>query len=204
MIEGRLLSMALVLLCSCSTEGKPPPVSKGLKIFVTVRVHGADFANDPSIAGANAIEKADAFCNSDPGKPSTATYKALLLDGVHRDAKPLLNWVLQPSTAYYRAHGDVLIDTTTSAAIFGAAYQPLQNSIGESQPGDPYSFVMAWTGIGDPADFSNGDDCSDWSDMTPYAPPGQVGLANQKNGWAFGGTGSSCNGAQLSLYCVEQ
>ncbi len=104
MRASRALPAVLVLLASCSSE-KEPGVSQGLKIFVTARVHGGDFANDPFLAGASAVAKADAFCNSDPAKPSAATYKALLVDGVNRDAKTLVNWVLQPNTAYYRAHG---------------------------------------------------------------------------------------------------
>ncbi len=195
-----LVPTALLLLGSCSTETPPLPVSQGLKIFVTSRVHGADFANDPYLTGANAIGKADAFCNSDPAKPSAATYKALIVDGVTRDAKTLVDWVLKPSTAYYQAHGDVLIGTTLPSAIFGAAYQPLANSIAE--PTSPNDTV--WTGIASPTDFSPGDDCNGWSDLT-NSFSAKTGRASSTSGDAFGAAGGvGCYYFTFALYCVEQ
>lgn len=197
----RLLPIAVAVLWSCSTE---TPVSQGLKIFVTSRVHGADFANDPFLAGANAIEKADAFCNSDPARPSAATYKALIVDGVHRDAVAPLDWVLRPSTAYYRVHGDVLIGTTLATAIFGAAYQPLAHSVGEPPNilTSPPAFV--WTGIGNNVDFSAGDHCNFWSDLTNNYSA-NLGWAADTGGSAFGGPGGAgCYYSQFGLYCVEQ
>jgi len=196
-----LIASVTLLVASCGGSSTPP-VSQGLKIFVTARVHGADFANDPYLAGANAIAKADTFCNSDSAKPSAATYKALLVDGVNRAAKTPVDWVLKPSTAYYRTHGDVLIGTTTAAAIFGAAYQPLSNSIVASEPfGSPPS---VWTGIGSASDFSSGDDCNGWSDLT-NAYSAAVGLSTATDGLAFAaGGGVGCFYFQFSIYCVEQ
>jgi hypothetical protein len=71
------------------SEKKEPSVSTGLKIFATDEKHVSDFANDPTLAGSNAIEKADNFCNTSLGKPSNATYKALIVDGSLRDAVTL-------------------------------------------------------------------------------------------------------------------
>ncbi len=200
-----LLATAMLLLGSCTNES-PFPVSQGLKIFVTSQVHGADFANDPLLPGANAIAKADAFCNADPTRPSAATYKALLVDGVNRDAKGLVNWVLKPSTPYYRTHGDVLIGTTTSSAIFAAAYQPLANSIGE--PASPFSGTAepseVWTGIGNSGDFSSGEDCLHWASMTNDFSA-RWGIPQEKNGNAFSTNGLiGCAVYQLPIYCVEQ
>src|SRR5574341_1187074 len=159
MRENGFLSAAVALLASCAAQTEQLPVSqgvsRGLKIFVTAQAHGGDFANDPSLAGANAIAKADAFCNSDPAKPDAARYKALLVDGVHRDAKKPVDWVLRASTPYFQPLGDVLIATTTAAATLGAARRPLANPIAPSvNPlgGPPPS--TAWTGIGSAADFA--------------------------------------------------
>lgn len=202
---SRLVATALLLLGSCSTETPPLPVSRGLKIFVTSGVHGADFADDPLLTGANAIAKADAFCNSDPAKPSSATYKALIVDGVNRDAKTPVDWVLKPSTAYYRAHGDVLIGTTTSSSIFGAAYQPLANCIAEpaSLFGPPPASEV-WTGIGNSSDFASGEDCVHWTNMT-NAFDARWGRPEATNGDAFSTNGLiGCAAYQLPIYCVEQ
>lgn len=198
----------LLVLLSCSDgDGDQHQVSKGLKIFVTERVHGADFANDPFEVGNNAIEKADAFCNGDPNKPTGATYKALIVDGVVRDAKTRTNWVLEPSTTYYRSHGDVMIGTTTSSAIFGAAYVPLTNGI-EAPPESYEDWSMrgsAWTGIANAADFSaHPDCCAGWSDMSNFHSTA-AGTPYATDGYAFGDIGGfGCAGFQFRLYCVEQ
>lgn len=195
-----MVSLAM-LVASCGGSPLvrvPPPVSQGLKIFVTARAHGGDFLDDPFLAGANAIAKADVFCNTDSAKPSAATYKALLVDGVNRNAKTLLDWVLKPNTAYYQTHGDVLIGTTTPAAIFGAAYQPLVNPI------MPLVNLEVWTGIASASDFSSGNDCNHWSAITS-SYLGQTGYAWGTNGFAFATSGgANCYGAQFPIYCVEQ
>ena len=202
MRPSRFLTIAPLLLGSCTTD-TALPVSQGLKIFVTSRIHGGDFANDPYLAGANAIEKADAFCDSDPAKPSAASYKALIVDGVNRDAKTLVNWVLKPSTDYYQTHGDVLIGTTTAASIFGAVYMPLANPV--VRPASPITGSAppseVWTGIASAADFSSGDDCNGWSDLASayawWARP------TETNGLAFSAALAGC-GIQWPIYCVEQ
>lgn len=197
----------LLVLLSCSDGDPVQQVSKGLKIFLTERVHGADFANDPFEVGNNAIEKADAFCNGDPNKPTGATYKALIVDGVVRDAKTRTNWVLEPSTTYYRSRGDVEIGTTTSSAIFGAAYVPLTNGAeAPPQSSEEWSNRQnAWTGIANAADFSaHSDCCAGWSDMSNVHSTA-AGVPYMTNGSAFGGIGGfGCGGFQFRLYCVEQ
>src|SRR5947208_3425147 len=103
-----LVYTCLTLLgCGGSSTPTPQPtphVSSGLKIFLTSRKHVADFKNDPNLSGDSAIHKTDDFCNTDPSRPDAHVYKALLVDGVNRDAKALTDWVLKPSTTYYRPH----------------------------------------------------------------------------------------------------
>ena len=68
--------------------------SKKLKIFVSSSLHHGDFANDPTLSGATAMEKADAFCMRDSNRPTGGSIsKALLGDGVNRDAVTLTDWV---------------------------------------------------------------------------------------------------------------
>ncbi len=199
----------LLALASCGSRGEPaksPLLSHGLKIFPTARSHVADFANDPHLAGSTAIEKADAFCNTDPNTPPVGTYKALIVDGVLRDAKSLTNWVLLPNTTYYRVYGDVEIGTTTSTAIFAAYWTPLTNSVVPDGP----SIKAAWTGIGYPGDFTAGGTCAGWSSTASGS--GNVGNVMAVDGFAFGGDyygqGTAyCApeaGWQPVVICVEQ
>src|SRR5438067_89937 len=107
-----ILVYTCLTLLGCGGSSTPtaqptPHVSSGLKIFLTSRKHVADFKNDPYLNGDSAIHKADDFCNTDPNRPDAHAYKALLVDGVNRDAKALTDWVLKPSTTYYRPY-DVL------------------------------------------------------------------------------------------------
>ncbi len=83
------------------------PEAKGLnlRIFVTSTQHVGDFKNDPLLPGSTATQKADTLCNSDAAKPTSNIYKALIVDGVNRDAVTKIDWVLQPNTTYYRADG---------------------------------------------------------------------------------------------------
>jgi hypothetical protein len=202
----RIATVTLLLLAACGggvhEDATPQHVSSGLKIFLTSRKHIADFKNDPFLNGDNAIHKADDFCNTDPNRPDAHVYKALLVDGVNRDAKSLTDWALKPSTTYYRPNNDIVIGTTTTASIFGAAFAPLTNSIaGAIAPADTGTFV--WTGIANSIDFTAGDSCNGWSDATPFRQ-GRIGVPTAKDGTAFDGLGSSCSLAQDWIYCIEQ
>jgi hypothetical protein len=188
----RAASLAIaVVVASCGGGKREEPLSDGLKVFVTARAHVADFAHDPLLAGSTAIEKADTFCNSDPNTPPVGTYKALLVDGVLRDARSLTNWVLLPSTKYYRVGGNVEIGTTTAGAIFGSYWEPLTHSVLPSGPGNEYP----WTGIGDPADFTAGPDCTHWS--STESGTGAVANPRGQDGSAFGGN-------YITVYCYSQ
>jgi len=184
---------------STPTTLPTPQVSSGLKIFLTSRQHVADFKNDPYLNGDSAIHKADDFCNTDPHRPDAHVYKALLVDGVNRDAKALTDWVLKPSTTYYLPHDDIVIGTTTRAAIFGAVFAPLTNAIGTLS-----GATSVWTGIANSADFTAGECCNGWSDMTNLWTA-RWAIPTATDGSAFGTNGLvGCAVNQFWIYCVEQ
>jgi len=170
----------------------------GLRIFVTAEDHYGDFANDPTLIGNNWAEKADYFCNIDNKKPSTGYYKALLVDGVTRDAVTLSDWVLQPNSKYYRYDGITLIGETNSASIFNVISSSLDNSI--DVPPGYYDHI--WTGIGDVTDFSADDNtCNNWSSHdVSTSKYGDYGFPGQ---YAFSFGDADC-GSFLPIYCVEQ
>src|ERR1700694_1730445 len=71
---------------SGSGSGSSTTVSAGLKIFATSATHNGGFKNDNLLVGSTAMEKADNFCQTDANRPDSGTYKAILVDGVSRDA----------------------------------------------------------------------------------------------------------------------
>ena len=86
---------------------------------------------------------------TDSNYPGSGTYKALITDGTNRvactsancatgGAGENINWVLTPSTEYFRTDGTTEIGVTTSAGIFSF---PLSNAITASG--------VAWTGFAD-------------------------------------------------------
>ena len=183
-----------------SDSGTPAAsLSKGLKLFVTTRSHIGDFADDPLLNGSSSIEKADDFCATDPAKPDGSAYKALLVDGVVRDAPTRTGWVLQPDTVYYRPFDDVAVAKTTGSAIFAAAFAPLTHPVDGSGQSE-----QVWTGIGDATTFATGSTCARWSDST-NANAGSRGLSAETDGSAFAAIGDTgCAYFRLRLYCAEQ
>lgn len=167
----------------------------GLKIFVTSETHNGDFQNDATLTGANAIEKADDFCNSSSTRPDAGTYKALLVDGVNRDAPTLTDWVMQPNTAYYRIFNNIRIGVTDSSAIMASlenTVYPLE--LGTFYPGSAYS------GIDSQSTFATGAaTCSGWSSTSGSGHIG--GTSYSKN---FGGGSTTSCFSNMGIYCVEQ
>lgn len=199
-----------VLLAACSGGGEEANhvVSSGLKIFVTAEAHSGNFAQDPSLSGANAMQKADDFCNQSISKPDGASYKAFLIDGTNRDAVSLKDWVFKPNTTYYQAYDNVVIDTTTGAAIFNVAFTLMQNSVlgcgGCSGP-------SVWSGVGDATNFSaSSNNCGGWGAGSMTGTMGTFAQSTERNHFAFssGGSTAACDinsgGNQLNLYCVQQ
>jgi len=200
--KGATLVLAFLGGAACTSGFEP--VSSGPKIFVSSRGHIADFIDDPNLKGSTGIAKADDFCNADANKPDTGTYKALLVDGVSRDAKTGKDWVLRPNTTYYQSHGNVQIGTTTANAIFDAEYTPLKNPIGATARNvDPDTIDQVWTGIGNNLDFSTGYTCNTWTQASDGS--GSRGVSVAINGDAFHAIGDfGCAYFQNFLYCVEQ
>lgn len=212
-----LVLLNLLVLVACGGGGggasfAPPPadtISTGLKIFVTSRVHNGDFIDDVDLTGTTATEKADNFCQTDPSRPTDATYKALLVDGVLRDSISLTDWVLKPDTAYYQPANDVQIGVTTSSAVFATASNPLDHEIHDSfgtsnDPNNPAPTSGVWTGLADASVFSaSQNNCQGWTtSLNPdYSTIGVVYVTDASAFYTNGG--HSCTLA-FRLYCVEQ
>jgi hypothetical protein len=204
------IAAATVLVASCGggggSSGPPPPVvSSGPKIFATSATHSADFLHDTSLTGSTAMEKADNYCQTDANRPDSGTYKAILVDGIVRDAVTPLDWVLKPNTTYYQANNNVVIGTTTSVALFG---QNVTNDIHDSfgvSGGNNSNTSTVWTGFGDGLSFTTGPlTCNAWtyggSDGT-YAPYG-ISYGTDGTEWYTNG-GQVCS-LPSHIYCAEQ
>jgi hypothetical protein len=204
------IAAATVLVASCGGGGGssgplPPVVSSGPKIFATSATHSADFLHDTSLTGSTAMEKADNYCQTDANRPDSGTYKAILVDGIVRDAVTPLDWVLKPNTTYYQANNNVVIGTTTSVALFG---QNVTNDIHDSfgvSGGNNSNTSTVWTGFGDGLSFTTGPlTCNAWtyggSDGT-YAPYG-ISYGTDGTEWYTNG-GQVCS-LPSHIYCAEQ
>ena len=198
-------------ISSCSGDGSEPLIlSAGLKIFVTTETHGGDYANDPLLTGSTAFEKADDFCNKSSARPNGSTYKALLVDGITRDAISLTDWVLQTNTNYYRPYNNVLIGRTSNIAVFTALFADLDNSICSVAT---CGTTLVYTGIVDAGSFSTIDaHCESWSNINPtdpadpFAPTviGKYGRPTAVDDLAFSNPSTAGCNADFALYCVEQ
>ena len=94
------------------------------KIFLTPELHHGDFLHDANLAGANAIAKADSFCNGSIAKPDGQRYKAILADGTNRSAVPAVDWVTKPNTTYYQAAGARALFTANAQGLYDRTIIP--------------------------------------------------------------------------------
>lgn len=185
-------------------NGSGTPVPARLKIFATSATHNGGFKNDNLLVGSTAMEKADNFCQNDANRPDSGTYKAILVDGVSRDAITPLDWVLKPNTTYYQANNNVVIGTTTSAALFG---QNLENDIHDSfglSGGNNVNTSTVYTGFADPVSFNaTTQNCGAWSDPT-NAETALYGISYGKDGTEWQSPGAEVCSLPSHLYCAEQ
>lgn len=182
-----------LLLSGCGLELGYPDYKKApseeseadtLRIFVTQNTTAG-------LIGSGGVAAADAKCAIDPNKPSSGTYRALIVDGSSRIAKAgdQADWVLNANTTYVRPDNTV-IGTTNSSGLF---IFPLKASIGTTS-------LPAWVGIG--SNGETGAHCTRWT-LGNSGSSANLGspLAVTESS-IFGATGS-CD-SLFRLYCVEQ
>ncbi|MCB1158746.1 MAG: DUF1554 domain-containing protein [Leptospiraceae bacterium] len=146
------------------------------------------------------VSGADAKCNSDSAKPSNIpnTYKALLVDGVSRQASlspntgdSKINWVLLSNTNYFRADGTTKIGTTTAAGLFNF---DMDASFGTALAAD-------WTGLN--SDWtSHTQHCTNWS-SDANTENGSSGSVLFNTEWSIRLLSSGCDTSKR-LICVQQ
>ncbi len=128
-----------------------------------------------------------------------ATFKALLVDGVNRDAVAGIDWVLRPSTPYYQSDGLTEIGTTTAGAVFDLVFGTLLHSWDSSAA---LANKFFWSGLASTG-WALGNACNGWTSSATSAS-GQIGVIGRVNGSAIGvGASSLCQNRQR-LVCVEQ
>ena len=162
------------------------------------------FINDNGFTGDQVTPSAaDTLCNS--AAPDGYTAKALIADGSARYACSTANcsggvsenhnWVLYPSTTYYRYGDDAVIGTTTSAGIFTF---PLTTAMSDSG-------AMAWVGLNDDWTSDTTNNCSTWTSASS-AHSGAVGYTGATDEGAIVDTmfpTYSCDN-RMFLICVTQ
>ena len=154
------------------------------------------------------ISGADSKCNSDINKPNGNNYKAVLVDGVNRQAckqshycmtnpttnpgETLIDWVLYPNQAYKRADNSSL-GTTNASGTFDTNFT---NKLSTSVTG-------FWTGM-DSSWKVNNRDCDHWTSDSNLLPNAFNGNGQVQNpGSAFGYGYTACS-ATLPILCAEQ
>jgi hypothetical protein len=139
-----------------STLAAPP----FLTMFLSEDTFPVTFASG---TGTNPIEKADAICNAD-SKASGGAYKALIVDSSLRracltancsGANEGLDWVLRPNQEYRRVDREVVMGRTDANGLFPSTLDSLLVDLGLTAMSD------AWSGL--KADWTTGDNCSNWT-----------------------------------------
>lgn len=160
-------------------------------------------ANNP-VFGNVTLSTADTNCNSDINRPSSGTYKAMLVSSTRRACSNSfcftgvgenLNWVFKASTNYVRVDGTTLIGKTNDAGIFWDGNSiTLKNGFSTaSQP--------IWSGMN--SDFTNSsNNCTNWTSNS-VGIQGQYGISNLTSSGALNISSATCNNIGF-LICVEQ
>lgn len=162
------------------------------------------FVNENGFTGSEvAPSAADTLCQNATELPEGYTAKALIVDGSTRYACTTAscsggvsenhNWVLYPSTTYYRLEDDEIIGTTTSAGIFTF---PLTNAMATSG-------FFSWTGLNDDWTSDTTNNCSTWTSASSginglYGDPGSTSSTVIDSAMTF-----TCD-QRLGLLCVTQ
>lgn len=152
------------------------------------------------------ISGADSKCNAAGNKPNGNNYKAVLVDGVNRQAckqshdcmtnpttnpgETLIDWVLYPNQAYKRADNISLGTTNASGTFEGNFSTYLSMSVG--------SF---WSGFQSDLKPSP-NNCSDWQTSGANGGTGKANSAYNVNS-IFANSTSTCS-STLPILCAEQ
>ncbi len=178
-------------------------IAIGKRIFVTA----SNTANGNLGAGySTGIEGADGICNGvDVNKPSTGTYKAMIVDGTSGNRRACstancgsgpnegLDWVLSASTPYYRTDLTTLIAVTNANKIFSFN---LSNPI-------QIAAAISWSSL--QTDWlSSNTNCNQWTSNSG-AVQGNLGDSSSTTSQVLStGAAGSCNSTIRKLICVEQ
>ncbi len=161
-------------------------------------------------AGTNGIDGADNLCNADrvniAGIEQTRPYKALVVDGINRQACSSANcssgtsgqidWVFYPDTDYLRTDGTTpILSTDPTNGIHDFA-----TSIGAIDGANTY-----WTGLAADWTTEPANNCNSWQNGT-NAFNGVYGDGNATTDLAIsdGFGGWACDTGNQYLVCVEQ
>jgi hypothetical protein len=192
---------------SSSTQSYKIRAVNGSKTFDTTLTIGIESAYRMYVTsnyfnGSVTLSVADNNCNADTNKPSSGTYKALLVNGARRACSNAncstgvsenLDWVLKASSNYIGSNGTYLIGITNESGIFSNG--SLNSAISSFSR-------QVWTGLN--SNFTNSaNNCLNWTSNSA-GNQGQGGISDSSSiASAFSIYASNCN-EFLNLLCVEQ
>lgn len=168
----------------------PAPVlcTTECRIFLTQTATNAAFGG---AAGA------DTICANDAHKPTTGTYKAIIMDNTRNQTT---NWVLKANTTYYHLDKTTPIGTTNSHRIFAITNgSHIVNSTSMTD------FEYTWTGIYayDDQTWNLDGTCSNWTNSSNVVD-GMVGDTVSTDMVAMTSNLNRCDDVSIRLLCVEQ
>lgn len=192
--DGEFLT--LLLLQSAANTGSS---DSSKYIFVTQGTHNGNFA-----AGfANGIAGADSMCASEKaanfgGLPgASGDYKAIIVDGVNRQASATANlgdsqidWVLRPNTPYYLPDRTLLMTTNANSVFVGSLSAAIATSGSNWWTGMDGTWVSALACTG-----------SVWANTAGSASRGLPAVTDST---AFGSGASNLCNLSFRLLCVRQ
>ncbi len=169
--------------------------TKKALLLITVEKRYSIFVTNSSTQGSFT----DSVCSSDGNKPSTGTFKAMIVSSTRRACSTAncsggvsenLDWVFRPNTKYYRTDRVTQILETDSSGIFFTMQNPF--STGSSN---------VWTGLN--ANFTNSaNTCSNWTNnMGAFS--GAYGQTNMTSSAAYSGS-TQVSSSFANVVCVEQ
>ncbi len=177
--------------------------------FISSNQHTGDFDHDSTLSGSvdgNGIPEADQFCNNSiPPSIGSGTFKAMIVDGINRNACTSANctnsaqnkdWVFQADRYYYQTDGATLVFKSNTGGVFDFTFGALDKNFDFQNGG-----LSIWSGLA--PDWTNpGNHCNFWS-SSGSGNTGLIGLGDVTDQSAISSTTSTCDRFR-NIICVEQ
>lgn len=169
-----------------TAESNLAVLALGKLIYITESTFTGKLGN----TAAEAITNANAYCNSDLGKPVESNFKAMIMNS--SQAGIYGTWVFPyVATEYYNTNGDLIGTTNLRKFDF-----PLSAAFGVFTSN-------VWTGMNTDWTENTANNCNDWTDTGNAFGNGSYGNSIDLSSISIFSRTQACN-IPAHLYCVQQ